>query len=179
MAGPGIEPGTLANLVRSSNTELPRMISTDHIAPSTTIHIELLWFAMVCDMISSKLFCVLYPRHWLEDKKHTTSWVKFIYHFYNEKFFFYDLPGILLIFKLINTIVVSPLWLYYYHISPLGTKTLPPATCPAIFRHFKRVLPFLHRRCHSILLQTQQSNVIMKDDYPNFKNSSPNTNLTY
>lgn len=33
-AGPGIESGTHATLVRSSSTEVPRLISTVHIAPT-------------------------------------------------------------------------------------------------------------------------------------------------
>ena len=37
MAGPGIEPGTLASLVRCSTTELSRPISTVQIARTTTL----------------------------------------------------------------------------------------------------------------------------------------------
>ena len=36
MAGPGIEPGTPASLVRCSTTELSRPISTVHLAQTTT-----------------------------------------------------------------------------------------------------------------------------------------------
>ena len=36
MAGPGIETGTLASLVRCSTTELSRPISTVHLARTTT-----------------------------------------------------------------------------------------------------------------------------------------------